>query len=110
AAPGQAAEPALAGTNATSAVARLRYDVGAGSSLGVLATFRGLPDRENVVASADGRFQLGTGTVLTAQGVGTWSAEGAAASHDGGVGYRVRVLRKSRHLAVTLNADGRSPG
>jgi Domain of unknown function (DUF5916)/Carbohydrate family 9 binding domain-like len=114
AAPGQLAEEPLTGRNAHSAIARWRRDVGTGSNLGALVTLRRFPDRENIVASADGRFQLDAGTVLTLQGAGTWSRSGiddaAGTSRDAGVGYRARAIRKTRHTTVTLNADGRSPG
>lgn len=114
AAPGQLAEQDFVGKNAHSAIARVRRDVGAGSNLGALVTFRRFPDRENIVASADGRFQLDAGTVLAVQGAGTWSRSGvdraAGSSRDAGAGYRVRAIRKSRHVTVTLNADGRGPG
>jgi hypothetical protein len=114
AAPGEQAEGALAGENARSAVARARRDVGAGSSLGALFTLRRFPDRENVVASADGRFQIDAGTVLAVQGAGTWTRTGpdgaAAPSRDAGAGYRVRAVRQGRHVTLVLNADGRTPG
>jgi hypothetical protein len=114
AAPGEVAEPPFVGRNAASAVARLRHDVGAGSTLGALATIRRLPDRENVVASADGRFQLDRATVVTVQGAGTWSRTGEdgspSARDEAGAGYRVSATRKGRHFTWTVNADGRSPG
>jgi len=111
AAPGKLGEPesAFAGGNAASGVARLRRDIGAGSNLGALVTFRRFVDRENVVASADGRFQLDANTVLSVQGAGTWSRASADVTRTAGVGYRARGVRKSRHVTVTLNADGRSP-
>jgi hypothetical protein len=114
AAPGETAGSAFPDRNAQSAVARLSRDVGAGSNVGALVTVRHFPDRRNVVASADGRFQLGAQTVVTAQGAGTWSGRGVAgspeATGDAGAGYRARGVRSSRHLTVAVNADGRSPG
>jgi hypothetical protein len=114
AAPGEQAQPPFAGKNAHSAVARARRDVGDGSNLGALVTFRRFPDRENVVASADGRLRLDAGAVLAVQGAGTWTRAGgvgaAAVSHEAGAGYRVRAVRQGRHVTVALNADGRSPG
>ena len=114
AAPGKLAEQAWVGRNAHSAIARLRRDVGTGSNLGALVTFRRFAEHGNLVASADGRFQLDAGTTLAVQGAGTWSRSGldraAGSSRDTGAGYRVRGVRKSRHFTVTVNADGRSPG
>jgi hypothetical protein len=114
AAPGRVGVPPRAGENAQVAVARLRRDVGGGSNLGALGTFRRLPDRENVVAAIDGRFQLDPSTVLALQVAGTSSHRGVpgaeGASRGAGVAYRVQGIRKSRHFTTTLNAEGRSPG
>lgn len=97
-----AAGTSTSATHASAAVVRLRRDVGAGSNIGVLGTFRRASGRENVLASADGRFQFGAGTVL--------SFQGAATHVDAtGFGYRVQGLRKTRHLTTTLTAEGRSP-
>ena len=85
------------------AVVRVRRDVGNGSSLGLLGTLRRLGERHNTVVSADGRLQLGPGSVLAFQAAGTDA--GAR-----GFGYRVEASRKSRHFANTLSAEGRSSG
>ena len=85
-----------------------------GSNLGALATCPPVPDRENVLASLDGRFQLDPGTVVTVQGAGHMVAARSAGARrprrDAASGYRVQGVRKSRHFTATLNADGRSPG
>ncbi|HET8644775.1 MAG TPA: hypothetical protein VFO85_04760, partial [Vicinamibacteria bacterium] len=93
--------------------ARLRRDVGAGSTLGTLLTWRRFPGRENVLASADGRFQLGPATVLNVQGAGSWTRTATTGSGwspgRAGAGYRVSASRQGRHFTVGVNADGRSP-
>jgi hypothetical protein len=114
AAPGKVAEPPLAGRDAWSLVGRLRRDVGAGSSVGVLAAARRFAGRENLAGSADARLQLDAGTTLHVQGAftstRTGNPGGPAVSTATGLGYRARAVRKSRHLTLTLNADGRTAG
>lgn len=109
AAPGKRVGTPFAGANAASAIARLRRDVGAGSNVGLLATLRRFPDRENGLASVDGRFQLDPGTIVSFQAAGTRTRVGAQGPFDSAVGYRAQGVRKSRHFATTLTAEGRSP-
>jgi hypothetical protein len=91
------ARDAASETSADAAIVRLSGDVGSGSNVGVLGTLRQAAGRENLLASIDGRFQVGEGTVLSFQGAGTHV-------DSTGLRYRLQGLRKSRHFTTTVTA------
>ncbi len=84
-------------------VLRLRRDVGAQSSLGVLATSRRFDGESNAVTAVDGRVAVGARAVWTFQMLGTRSSDGL------GLGYYSEWARSGRRTSVQLVGEGYSP-
>jgi Domain of unknown function (DUF5916) len=86
-------------------IARLRRDVGAGSTLGVLATSREVGPAFNRVAAADARIRFGQVYTLGAQAGGSWTRswtpDPAGTDSAGAEGSRVAVATADRgaHIA-----------
>ncbi len=91
--PGKAFEGAL----------RLRRDVGAQSSLGLLATGRQLGGESNVLAAADARLALGARSTWTLQLLGTRAPEGP------GFGYYSEWARSDSRTTMQVTGEGYSP-
>ncbi len=113
----QAEVSRLGGRNSTVGILRLRREVGAASTIGLLATGYRFVDRDNVTLGTDTRLAIGTRLVATAELIGTW-ARRAFYDPDNdreelrtgrGLGYRTVVQRPGRHLNLTLSGEGRSP-
>ncbi|HYW11254.1 MAG TPA: DUF5916 domain-containing protein [Longimicrobium sp.] len=81
-------------------IARLRRDVGAGSTLGVLATSRELGSAFNRVAAADARIRFGgvymAGGQLGGSWTRDWQPDAAGVDSAGGPGARVPVALEGR--------------
>lgn len=81
-------------------IARLRRDVGQGSTLGLLATSRELGGAFNRVAAADARIRFGGVYMAGAQAGGSWTREWApdplGADSAGAPGARVPVALEGR--------------
>lgn len=86
-------------------IARLRRDVGQGSTVGVLATSRVVDDAFNHVAAADARFRFGRFYMLGGQVGGSWTRawqpDDAGTDSAGAPGSRVPVALDGRaaHIA-----------
>ncbi len=63
----------FAGRNAIFAVARVKRDFGKENNIGFMATYRGFPERKNLVASFDGRLKLSPTLTANFQMIGTTS-------------------------------------
>jgi hypothetical protein len=102
--------------NSTVGVLRLKRDVGAESSVGLMATTYNFVDRHNNVVSLDGRFKIDPKTVLNVQTVGTTTR---GYFYDGdlrdsiyrtgnGVGYALSWDYTDRNFGYQVNAVGRT--
>ncbi len=109
-------EDTLAGPS-TEAVARYRADVGAGSSLGAVATLRDGGDYRNGVAGIDGDIRLGKSDRLRFHAVAsdTRYPDAFARLHDqklgsfGGSAFRLRYFRETRDWFWEARAERISP-
>lgn len=110
-------EDTLAGPS-TEAVARYRADVGAGSSIGAVATFRDGGEYRNSVAGIDGDIRLGKADRLRFHAVAsdTRYPDAFARRHDqklgsfGGSAFRLRYFRETRDWFWEARAETLSPG
>ena len=101
-------DPALrrfAGKNATAGVLRIRRDIGQESFLGAIATSYDFVDTHGRLAGVDGRLTLDRNTVLSFQLLGTFTENGGR-----GLGFFAQWKRSGRHVSVTVEGEGRTPG
>lgn len=111
-----AAAPFL-GHNANLGILRVRRDLGAQSSLGLLATGYDFVERKSLSLATDGRIALGLNTAVSFQILGSAANRrfydpdrDQNRLRDGyGFGYYLRAGRTGRHWNHTLTAEGRSP-
>lgn len=116
-----ASEPDRGGAARASAaedlLVRHRYSLGEESWVGSLVTLRRSGERENVVASVDGRVSLGVATTLAAQLSGS-RTDGSFYDPDRdleeqriatGFGYALDLERRAAQLAVRVSARGFTP-
>jgi hypothetical protein len=114
-----AANPGIerfAGKNATIGVLRLKRDVGAESSLGLVATSYNFVEKHNQLFGFDGRLALDPRTVFSFQVLGTSSRrffydperDESAYRTGNGLGYYMQLERTGRHLNLLLAGDGRT--
>ena len=102
--------------NAYSAILRLKRDVGAESSIGLIGTTYNFIEKHNHVGGFDGQFRLNPKTVFSFQLLGTNSRrfffdpeKGRSFYRTGnGFGYYWNYNRGGRHLSYTFNGSGRT--
>ena len=103
--------------NAFIGVLRLKHDVGAQSSVGLIATSYDFIERRNQLVGVDGRFTFNASTILTFQILGTTSRHrfyDPSLDQDVyrrgiGVGYFTQIERAGRRVKVSLTGRGYSP-
>jgi len=105
------------GKNAFVGVARVKRDVGKGSTIGLLATAYSFIEKHNYLAGVDGRFTPNSQTVIQFQLLGT-TTRGFFYDPDldkniyrsgNGMAYSALVQRSTRHWNFFLNGRGYSP-
>jgi len=102
--------------NAFVAVLRFKRDVGAQSSVGLIATSYNFVEKHNQVLGVDGRFTLDAHTVFSFQLLGTTSRRklydpflNQTIYRPGeGLGYFARIERNTRLLSLSLTGRGYS--
>jgi hypothetical protein len=102
--------------NAYIGVLRLKRDVGADSSLGMIATTYNFIERHNNLGGFDGRIRINPTTTFTFQALGTNSRRffyNPDTDQDeyrtgNGLGYSYTLEQAGRHLTVRLNGQGRT--
>lgn len=102
--------------NAYSAVLRLKRDVGAESSIGLIGTTYNFIQKHNHVGGFDGQFRLNPQTVFSFQALGTNSRRfffdpdtGRAPYRTGnGFGYSWNYNHGGRHLSYSFSGSGRT--
>ena len=100
--------------NATVGVLRLKRDVGAESSLGLVATTYRFVDRHNNVLGFDGRFKVDKQTTLDFQVLGTTSRRffrdpdlGRSIYRNGNaIGYSVKYEKAGRNFGYSFDGSG----
>lgn len=103
--------------NAFIGVLRLKHDVGAQSSVGLIATSYNFIERHNQLFGVDGRFTLDARTVLSFQWLSTTSRrlfydpmlDLSVYRTADGLGYFARIERNTRRLSISLTGRGYSP-
>ena len=111
-----AANARLAGRNAGVGVLRVKRDVGAESSVGLIATSYNFIDRRNQLGGFDGRFKLDRQTTFTFQVLGTHSRrffrdpDLAKSVHRTGNAFRYyfNLDRTGRNFGYTLWGTGQT--
>jgi hypothetical protein len=89
--------------NAHVGILRLKRDVGAESSIGLIATTYNFVEQHNHLAGVDGQLRLNPQTIFSFQLLGT------ASRHIGnGLGYYFKYDRGGRHLTYNLTGSGRT--
>ncbi len=102
--------------NAHSGILRLKRDVGAESSIGVIATTYSFVEKHNHLGGVDGQFRLNPTTVFSFQLLGTNSRRFFFDPHRGQSIYRTgnafayfwNYDRGGRHLTYSLTGSGRT--
>ena len=91
--------------NAHVGILRLKRDVGAESSVGLIATTYNFVEQHNHLAGVDGQLRVNPQTIFSFQLLGTTSR------HIGnGLGYYFKYDRGGRHLTYNLTGSGRTEG
>ncbi len=92
-------------------LARLRADVGTGSSIGLLYTDRSVPGHgiANRVASADARLLLGGRLSFTSQFARSWTTAGAEDPTQGGTLWFASLQQAGRAFGFEATVEGVSP-
>ena len=102
--------------NAHVGILRLKRDVGAESSIGLIATTYNFIEQHNHLAGADGQLRLNPQTTFSFQLLGTTSRrfffdpqQGENIYRTGnGLGYYFKYDRGGRHLTYSLTGSGRT--
>lgn len=102
--------------NAYVGILRLKRDVGAESSLGLIATSYNFIEKHNHLAGLDGQFRLDPKTVFTFEVLGTTSRrrffdpeQGRSIYRTGNaVGYYWNYDKSARHLSYNFSGSGRT--
>ncbi|HKS10133.1 MAG TPA: DUF5916 domain-containing protein [Pyrinomonadaceae bacterium] len=102
--------------NAHVGILRLKRDVGAESSIGLIATTYNFVEKHNHLAGADGQLRINPQTIFSFQLLGTTSRrfffdpqEGRSEYRNGnGLGYYFKYDRGGRHLTYSLTGSGRT--
>ncbi len=102
--------------NAYSAILRLKRDVGAESSIGMIATSYSFIEKHNHLGGFDGKFRLDQKTVFSFQALGTNSRrfffdaeQGRGIFRTGnGFAYFANYSRGGRHLSYNFIGSGRT--
>ncbi len=102
--------------NAYIGVLRFKRDVGADSSLGLIATTYNFIEDHNNLVGFDGRFRINQQTTFTFQALGTTSRRffyNPDTDQDeyrtgNGFGYYYNLNKSGRHLMVQLSGQGRT--
>ncbi len=102
--------------NAYIGVLRFKRDVGADSSLGMIATTYNFIEKHNNLVGFDGRIRINPQTTFTFETLGTTSRrffynpdEDANEYRTGnGFGYYYNLNKSGRHLTVQLSGQGRT--
>ncbi|MDX1578710.1 MAG: DUF5916 domain-containing protein, partial [Gemmatimonadota bacterium] len=92
-------------------LARLRADVGTGSTVGALYTDRSVPGDgiSNRVASADARFLLGGRLAVTGQLARSWTSHGSGTAAEGGALWFASIQQSGRRFGFQTTLEGVSP-
>jgi hypothetical protein len=102
--------------NAHSAILRLKRDIGAESSIGMIATTYNFVEKHNHLGGFDGRFRLNPKTVFSFQALGTNSRRFFFDPETGrndyrtgnGFGYYYNYDHGGRHLSYSFTGSGRT--
>jgi hypothetical protein len=102
--------------NAHVGILRLKRDVGAESSIGLIATTYNFIEQHNHLAGADGQLRINPQTIFSFQLLGTTSRrfffdpqQGENVYRTGnGLGYYFKYDRGGRHLTYSLTGSGRT--
>jgi hypothetical protein len=102
--------------NAHVGIVRLKHDIGAESSIGLIATTHNFVDRHNQLGGFDGRFRIDPKTIFSFQVLGTNSRrvffipEQAANIYrtGNGLAYAFNLDRNSRYWGFNFSGQGRS--
>ena len=102
--------------NAHVGILRLKRDVGAESSIGLIATTYNFVEKHNHLAGVDGQFRLNPQTLFSFQLLGTTSRrfffdpeQGQSEYRNGnGLAYYFKYDRGGRHLTYSLTGSGRT--
>ena len=102
--------------NAYIGVLRLKRDVGADSSLGMVATTYNFIEKHNNLGGFDGRIRINPQSTFTFQALGTTSrrffynpdTDRNEYRTGNGFGYYYTLDKVGRHLTVRLNGQGRT--
>lgn len=102
--------------NAHVGILRLKRDVGAESSIGLIATTYNFIEKHNHLAGVDGQLRVNPQTIISFQLLGTASRrfffdpqQGQSVYRNGnGLGYYFKYDRGGRHLAYSFTGSGRT--
>lgn len=103
--------------NASVGVLRLKHDLGAQSSVGVIATSYNFVERHNQLVGVDGRCAIDSNTILSFQVLGTASRrqfydpvlDQTVFRAGEGLAYFARLERNTRRVNASLMGRGYSP-
>src|SRR5215213_2763124 len=101
--------------NAHLGILRLKRDVGAESSIGLIATTYNFIEKHNHLAGVDGQLRLNPKTIFSFQLLGTNSRrfffdprQGSAYRTGNGLGYYLKYDHGGRHLTYSFTGSGRT--
>lgn len=101
--------------NAFISVFRYKRDIGKENTLGFIGTTYKFPDSRNYTSGIDGRFRLNSTSVVSFQGIGTFSKKCSEftlgninCSTRNGAGYYFQYDNSGRHWSFNLAGSGRS--